>query len=278
MSPTATRESGRDRSFTRREVLRLAAGISGVCALGAGAGACARVARCRDVSPNPFVDAGRPLLVVVRGEDLGAMLRAGLERIGGLGRLLTAGREALLKGNFCARQPYPVTTAADTIVAVAQELKRAGFARTTLFESQGTRLVPGMSPDEAVRKLGVFDQVARHGVEVRMCDPLEMGEFRPVQNRAWSIQRPVTVHRALHDAAVVLSLPIPKRHQEARFSCALKMHFGSVAQADRYLAHKNGRTGRRSHFDDRLVHFADAVRPQLNIVDARALLARGGRL
>lgn len=65
-----------------------------------------------------------------------------------------------------------------------------------------------------------------------------------------------------------------KRHGSARFTSALKIHFGSVSMADRMVAHKNERT--RGYFDQRLVHFADAVKPQLNIVDARALLARNG--
>jgi uncharacterized protein (DUF362 family) len=54
------------------------------------------------------------------------------------------------------------------------------------------------------------------------------------------------------------------------------MHFGSVAMEDRLLVHKKDDNGRVGFFQQRLVHFADAVRPQLNVVDARAILARGG--
>jgi uncharacterized protein (DUF362 family) len=54
------------------------------------------------------------------------------------------------------------------------------------------------------------------------------------------------------------------------------MHFGSVAMDDRLLIHKKDDGGRLGLFQQRLVHFADAVRPQLNVVDARAILTRGG--
>jgi uncharacterized protein (DUF362 family) len=256
----------------RREFLR---GLAASAA--AAGGACRRgVSACRMPAPNPFLDHGRPLLVAVEGEDVVAMLRAGLERLGGVGPLLAAGRDAMLRGNYCAAQPYPVTTAGETVVAVADELRRAGFARTKLFEAHGTRLLASLAPDTAVRKLGVLELAARSGIGVQMCDPLESREFRLVRNPAWSVSEPVAVHRALHEAGVVISLPVLKRHQEARITCALKMHFGSVALTDRYVAHAMERRGSRGYLETRLVHFADAVRPQLNVVDARCLLTRGG--
>ena len=46
--------------------------------------------------------------------------------------------------------------------------------------------------------------------------------------------------------------------------------------ADRMLVHTKDRDGRSGLMQQRLVHFADAVRPQLNVVDARAILARSG--
>jgi uncharacterized protein (DUF362 family) len=261
---------------SRRELLQLGAGACGAFLVGPLTGCATRVAACRTAPPNPFVARGRPLLVVVEGEDPSAMLRKGIEALGGLDKLLPGGREALLKANYIAAQPYPVTTASDFIVAVAREMKSAGFTRTSLFEANGTHLAPQLAPDAAMRKLGVLDQMARNGVDVVAGDHTEPNEFRLVRNPAWSIPAAVAVHRRLHEAGVVVSLPVLKRHGDARLTCALKLHFGSVQMADRMIAHKNGAQGRRDYFDDRLVHFADAVKPQLNLVDARAILARSG--
>lgn len=258
----------------RREFLRLAAASAAAMA---GGGAChAGSTACRRPVPNPFLDRGRPLLVVVEGDDVAAMLRAGLERLGGLGQLLAGGREAVLRGNYCASQAYPVTTAGETVVAVADELRRAGFQRATLFEAHGTRLLKSLAPDRAVNRLGVLELATAHGIEVQMRDPLESREFRLVRNPAWTIPEPVAVHRSLHEAGVVISLPVLKRHQEAHLTCALKMHFGSVALSDRYVAHSRERRGDHGFFGARMVEFADAVKPQLNVVDARCLLTRGG--
>ncbi len=259
------------RGFLRR-ALEAGAGASLLGGFGSGCGL--RVPACKSVPPNLFVEGGRPLLVSVEGEDLAAMLEAGLEALGGLDKLRGLGREAILKGSYVTPQPYPVTTSADFIVAVSKALKGAGFARTTLFEAHGTRLVPALAPEAGMRQVGVFDEVQRQGVEVLAADFFERDDFRLVRNPAWPIASAVAVHRVIHEAPVIVSLPPVKRHGSARFTSALKIHFGSVSMADRMVAHKN--EGTPGYFDERLVHFADTAKPQLNLVDARILLARNG--
>jgi uncharacterized protein (DUF362 family) len=264
-----------DRRGFLRQVLEAGAGASGVALLGGlGSGCGMRVPACKSVPPNLFVERGRPLLVSVEGEDLAAMLKAGLEALGGLDKLRGLGRRAILKGSYVAPQPYPVTTPADFIVAVSKAMKGEGFERTTLFEAHGTRLLPALAPEAGMRRVGVFDEVQRQGVEVLAADFFERDDFKLVRNPAWPIASAVAVHRVLHEAPVVVSLPPVKRHGSARFTCALKIHFGSVSMADRLVAHRNERNP--GYFDQRLVHFADTVKPQLNLVDARVLLARNG--
>jgi uncharacterized protein (DUF362 family) len=260
--------------FSRRQFLQLTAAAGTALSSGLLSGCGAGVGLPRQAPPNPFVENGRPLLVVVEGEDLRAMLRAGISALGGLDRLSRIGREALLRGNYVAAQRYPVSTDPEFIGAVAEELRAAGFRRTALFDSHGTELIPRVRPETNLQKLNVPEIVKKHGVEVIVRDFLDPGQFRYVYSPKWQISSPVGVHRLIHDAPVIVSLPVVKRHGEARFTCALKMHFGSVSMADRIVAHKNGR--RQDYFDQRLVHFADTTKPQLSIVDARALLARRG--
>jgi uncharacterized protein (DUF362 family) len=170
-----------------------------------------------------------------------------------------------------------VTTAPDLVAATAQQFKKSGFEKTTLFEAHGSALAPpSFGPASHMEGLGVVEHVQKSGVEVYAGDILDRDQFRLVRSPAWSIPSPVAVHKKLHEAGLVVSLPVLKRHAEARLTCALKMHFGSVLMADRLVAHKHGHTGRLGFFDHRLVHFADAVKPQLNIVDARAILTRSG--
>ena len=259
----------------RRGFLRLGAGVLATASAAFEWGCNLTTRACKSV-PNPFVAAGKPLLVVVQGEDLGAMLRAGIEALGGLDPLAKLGREAIFRGNYVASQPYPVTTAPDFVLAVAAELKRAGVSKTSLFDAHGTRLGAAIPPEHILRRLGVLEKLTQGGVPVLARDFSDPDEFVFVQNPAWPIAKPVAVHRLLHEAPIVVSLPVVKRHVWVNFTCALKMHFGSVAMADRMLVHTKDSEGRSGLMHQRLVHFADAVRPQLNVVDARTILARRG--
>jgi len=265
------------RLLDRRGFLRLSAGVLATASAGFQWGCNLTTRACKSAPPNPFVAAGKPLLVVVEGEDLGAMLHAGIAALGGLVPLTKLGREVIFRGNYVAAQPYPVTTAPDFVLAVAAELKRAGLSKTSLFDTHGTRLGAAIPPEHILRRLGVLDKLTQGGVPVLARDFSDPDEFVFVQNPAWPIAKPVAVHRILHQAPIVVSLPVVKRHRSgANFTCALKMHFGSVAMADRMLVHTKDNDGRSGLMQQRLVHFADAVKPQLNVVDARAILARSG--
>jgi len=268
--------SSDSRLLDRRGFLRLGAGVLATASAGFQWGCNLTTRACKSVPPNPFVAAGKPLLVVVEGEDLGAMLRAGIAALGGLDPLAKLGREAIFRGNYVASQPYPVTTAPEFVLAVAAELKRAGLSKTSLFDSHGTRLSAAIPPEHILRRLGVLDRLTQGGVAVLARDFADPNKFVFVQNPAWPIAKPVAVSRLLHEAPIVVSLPVVKRHAGPKFTCALKMHFGSVAMADRMLVHAKDNECQSGLMHQRLVHFADAVRPQLNIVDARAILARNG--
>jgi len=268
------RDNPHSSGFSRRQFLQLTAAAGTALSSGLFSACGAGIKSPRQAPPNPFVENGRPLLVVVQGEDLRTMLRLGIGALGGLDRLTGFGQEALLRGNYVAAQPYPVTTAPEFVIAVSEELRGAGFLRTTLFDSHGTELIPGVRPEKNLSKLGVLERVQEHGVDVIVRDFFDPDEFRFVRSPKWHISSPVGVHKLIHEAPVIISLPVVKRHGEARFTCALKMHFGSVSMADRMVIHKNGR--RQDYFDERLVHFADTTKPQLTIVDARSLLARRG--
>ncbi len=269
-------DSSNSRLLDRRGFLRLGAGALAATSAAFEWGRTLTTRACKAAPPNPFAAAGKPLLVVVEGEDLHAMVRAGIEALGGLEPLAKLGSEALFRGNYVMSQPYPVTTDPEFVLAVAAELKRAGLSKTSLFDTTGTRLGAGIQPEHILRRLGVLDKLTQGGVPVLARDFLDPDEFVFVQNPAWPIAKPVAVHRLLHEAPIVVSLPVVKRHEWVSFTCALKMHLGSVAMADRMLVHTKDSDGRSGLMQQRLVHFADAVRPQLNIVDARAILARSG--
>src|SRR3972149_5865059 len=83
---------------------------------------------------------GRPLLVIVEGTDIDAMVDAGIEALGGLARVLAGARDIVLKPNTNQRDPFPSTTAPETIRAVARHLRAAGATRIALHEDHKAEL------------------------------------------------------------------------------------------------------------------------------------------
>ncbi len=231
---------------------------------------------------------GKPLLVIVEGTDIDRMVDAGLEAIGGLARVITGSREVLLKPNTNQRDPFPSTTAPETIRAVARHCRSAGIERIVLHEDHKGELDLYFNPDD----LPGIDIQLSHAptpdnyvlVEYEgwagetEAPPLPEGE-NPMLRRLREYQ-PVAeprlrVARQLQEAPVIINMPVLKRHFAGQITSALKNHFGSVYGAHRWLAHMSLQSN-RDYFDRKLAEFASAVRPELTITDARSLQAVSG--
>ncbi len=235
---------------------------------------------------------GKPLLVIVEGKDIDAMVDAGLDAIGGLGRVIGNHRQALLKPNTNQRDPFPSITAPETLRAVARHCHAAGTERVVAHE------------DHKQEAALYYDPADVPGMELQLSQARESDDYVLVEHHAWhgdldpevefqGMERPrhlerleapdvLTTHgprlriaRQLQEAPVIINLPVLKRHFAGQITSALKNHFGSVYGAHRWLAHaaleKN-----RDYFDRKLVEFASAVRPELTITDVRSIQAVTG--
>ena len=79
----------------------------------------------RSKTSNVFVNtAGKPLLVCVTGTNFEAMLAAGLEKLGGLSRLIGGSQEVLIKPNCNAAEPYPGASDVNSVLSIIQEVKK----------------------------------------------------------------------------------------------------------------------------------------------------------
>jgi uncharacterized protein (DUF362 family) len=217
---------------------------------------------------NLFLHNGRPLLVAVEGNDVGQMLAAGLNRLPRLQDALY-GKHVLIKPNATASEPYPVTTDVALLRAVVQYLKRAGAAHITVSDSSS---FAGFANDRVFRKLGYFSLAKEESVRAAAIDSQVGSEYVRVSNPKWMANAFLLTDRLANEADFVINLAIPKRHHTADFSCALKNNFGCTYGTFRMLAHTRG----GEFFDNSLVEFADAVRPNLTIADARLVLAKSG--
>jgi uncharacterized protein (DUF362 family) len=275
--------------LSRRDFIKWALG--GTALLSVWGSGCFRGAQGpRAGIPNPFVQGGKPLVVSVRGKDPERMLRAALEALGGLKPLVGGGKDVLIKPNFIFPQPYPITTDPDMIFLVARLLREAGASRLEVFDSPGTYLVG------TERQTSSFNDIVRRGHEqgiaVTIGDAGRRREYVKTKKAGWQAYPEIIVHKKIHQAAVVVNMPCLKRHHSSFLTCALKNQFGAIYGAQRWDSHIRGEGMQKgmkgadertkapfrneAHFMTALAEFADAVRPELSIVDARAILTKGG--
>lgn len=261
---------------SRRDFIRTTTlGAAGVAIAGSQLGCSPASGKLpREGLGNLFKEADKPLLIVVEGTSLSTMLEAGLDAIGGLGRLVS-GKKVVLKPNVLTSQPPPVTTPIETVIAVGKHAQSGGAESVTVCDGSSSASAKAVK----FEGLGYPERLKGTGIEMI---PIAFDETMShvfVKKDTWRSHPTIGVAKPLYEADVVINIPVVKRHDGARFTCALKNHFGSVYGALRFVAHgkmrKNGDAGRK-FFDVALAEFADAVRPELTIVDARTLLARAG--
>jgi len=234
---------------------------------------------------------GKPLLVIIEGGNIDAMIDPGLKAIGGLERIIGDHREVLLKPNTNQRDPFPSITAPETLRAVASHCRKAGAEHIIVHEDHkfepdlyySTEELPGMdiqisfSPDASHYVLVEYEKW--HGdmdVDVALKDI----ELRPPASRLTpEFERTkgprLRVARQLQEAPVIINMPVLKRHFAGQMTSALKNHFGSVYGPHRWLAHATLQKD-RDYYDRKLAEFASAVRPELTIADVRSIQAVSG--
>jgi uncharacterized protein (DUF362 family) len=237
--------------------------------------------------PNRITGAsGKPLLVIIEGTDVDAMVEAGLQAIGGIERVVAGSREVLLKPNTNQRDPFPSITDPAAIRAVARHCRAAGAERIVVHEDHKHELDSYYQPSELP------------GLELCLAHAPTRKDFVLVGFDGWDGDMPVPpipasgassmlerlrgyepeaagrlrIAREIHSAPVVINMPVLKRHFAGQITSALKNHFGSVYGPHRWLAHVNLENN-RDYYDRKLVEFASAVRPELTITDVRSLQA-----
>jgi len=222
---------------------------------------------------NPFLKDGKNLLVVVEGKNKAKMLEAGIEALGGMEKLVK-GKEIVIKPNFVSPQPYPVTTDPDFAIAIANYFKKIGSKKTTICDSPGSDLYGGKDRKFKFHKM--FEKGEKAGVQVIATDSMKKEEFIDQKRNMWEANPVIGVNRAVLNVPVIINTAVLKKHSAACMSCALKNNFGAVYQALRTNAHMKSSQGDegRTFYMKTISEFADAVRPDLTIVDANSIMLR----
>ena len=261
-------------SVSRREFIKDAAmGVTAASLLAGVSGCSASPVPPRTTQANRFVRNGKAVLVVVEGTDINKMLEAGLDQLGSP-HPNGYPKSMAIKPNADSAHPYPVNIEVNLVRPLISQLKGLGTDKIIVCDAPNT----GMDKDRAFAGLGYHALEKQAGVKVIGGDAGAKSQFVSVRDDRWEASQSIGVFRPLHEAPFVINVVVPKRHVASRLTCAMKNHFGSVYGPLRWAVHAKAQeeSAGTELFDKTLVEFADAVRSELTIVDARSLLIKHG--
>ena len=241
---------------------------------------CKRSFKPREGKSNHYVMDGKPLLVAVEGYDVQQMLMKGLETIGGLKKIINKDEHVFIKPNYGSHRAYPTGSDPQFLISIADHVKKCGTNEVTICDSSDAYVLNRYNDFEYVFKVNnVFEIAEKAGVEVICTHPKDEKEYIPVCSDRWEKNPEIKVNRHLLSAKVLINQPMLKKHGDAFMTCALKNFYGAVYQPQRMNSHiqlRENKDAGRDFFMNTIAEFADVLRPELTIVDARKILTVRG--
>ncbi|MDH5509797.1 MAG: DUF362 domain-containing protein [Nitrospinota bacterium] len=200
-----------------------------------------------------------PRLVIVHGADPVKMVKAAVDRMGGIARFIKPGERVVIKPNVAwDRLPEQAANTSPTVVAAVVQL---------VMEARPSGImVTDVSLNDPLR---CFDRsgirLAAELAGARVWIPSQ-GDFKPTDMKG-ELLNVWPVSRAFLEADRVINIPMVKHHSLCGSSLAQKNWYG-ILGGRRNQLHQNIHTS--------IADLAIAVRPTLTIMDAtRALMNNG---
>jgi uncharacterized protein (DUF362 family) len=254
------------RGLTRRGVLLgTVGGLAGLGVLGAGGflltDRLKRFGRRAErVIPDHrvAVPAAAPRMVIARGADPARNVRAAVERLGGMARLVTPVDVVVIKPNIgWERTPEQGANTHPDVVAEVVRLCRAAGARRVIVSDCPLKRSRG-----AFESSGILAAAAAAGAEVIVP---EESSYRTVEISkrlgTWDVLEPFII------ATKVINVPVAKHHDLTGMTCGLKNWIGITGRL-RIMFHND--------LQRSIAELAALMRPTLTIVDAsRVLMVHG---
>ena len=200
-----------------------------------------------------------PHLSVVRGKDAEKMVRAAIDKLGGMTRFITPGDRVLLKPNAAwDRQPEQAANTNPLVVAAVVRL---------CLEAKASEVwVNDVSVNDPVRcfaRSGIEEAIKKVGGKLRLTSE---NDFLATDLKGESLKIwPVCAF--YHQADKLINLPVVKHHSLSKCTAAMKNLYGSLG-GQRNRLHQDINTS--------IADLAAAIRPTLTVVDATRVLKRNG--
>jgi uncharacterized protein (DUF362 family) len=278
----------------RRDFLRLTVAAAGASGLLAACGCGRRAQPTGGPAPAPVGQAPQPApspsaalagkvgknrhvphpvegldVVVAKGTDPAAALRAGLNPFGGLEAFVQRGDRVVIKPNLAwARLPeQAATTSPGVLEAVVKACLQAGAGEVLVIEHccDSARAAFDLSGAQAVCQ----------SLRVPLLSLDDEGMYEPVALAKGLNLREEQVARDLLQADVYINLPACKVHSATLVTLALKNQMGAVWNRQRY--HQAASEEQQDdNLHQNIADLSTALRPTLVVIDATRLLLTNG--
>ena len=217
------------------------------------------------IPANPFIRNGKSLVAIVHGKDPRAMLRVGLDLLGGVEQLKGTGKRVLIKPNVLNNRPPPSTTNPSVIEAVVEIVNKAGAADIVVGDGSGIVRLP---TSENLRATGIQAAAERAGATVMA---VEDQPWVCVEPPRANVLKRYYVSKPVYEADIVINMPVIKTHRFAEYSCGLKNVVGVI-----HPRYRPSVTFLSGSWHERIAELNLAVHPHLTIADGTTVMIAGG--
>ncbi len=234
--------------------------------------------------PNPYLENGKPIVVIVRGNDFPAMLAKGMELLGGFSRFGNS-KKVIVKPNFVfdRKTKYPTTSDEASVLTTVQFLQKEGFRDITVADRRGKK-VNGRAGGK-FEWSGLNKKAQVGGFQTDSLLDNEIAEAVEVKDKRWTEMSSIGVIKNIYEADLIINMPTLKRHTITNLTCALKnmmgvldvpttnnMHLWGDANKAVYESMPREKLMRRLCLT--IAEAAMAVNPEMTIIDARTVLCK----
>lgn len=198
-------------------------------------------------------------MTVARGNDVEKMLRASIEKLGGITKFIQPGDKVLIKPNVgWDRQPEQAANTNPELVAAV--VKLCGEAKASDIWVTDVSV---NDPYRCFARSGIEDAVLQSGGKILFTgeNDFVLTDMKGELLKIWPVSK------FYHQADKVINLPIVKNHSLSKCTLAMKNWYG-VLGGQRNQLHQDINTS--------IADLARAVRPTLTIMDATRVLKENG--
>ena len=200
-----------------------------------------------------------PKIAIVHGKDVEQMVRAVVDKLGGMSRFITPGQSVLLKPNVgWDRQPEQAANTNPEVVQAVVKLcleAKASFVWVTDVSIN--------DPYRSFARSGIEEAVERVGGKIKFTGPNDfvLTDLKGQMLKVWPVSP------FYHQVDRVINIPVVKHHSLSKCTISMKNWYG-VLGGQRNRLHQA--------IDVSIADLASAIRPTLTVVDSTRVLKHNG--